>query len=351
MKLSVFTPNTFHQLKDVWEQLENGPDMTIFQTYRWYEWLNGTYQKEHLKNLFRSWIYLYVSDGDKPLLIAPLQISRHYSLLSGGKLSAKACLAGKSDYSDYLNFIYKDFSNDAFSLIFDYLKENGIKNIVFDKLKQNSCLFEFLTNNYPHQELRTSQCVALDLPTTFEEYKKKLSKNFRQNMRTAINRQIKNGFAFTHEISFEISQDTIEHLMKIRQQRLGEKQRKAVQKPASKIYLFLRNIFCNIFDAKQSIFDTPCNAWCFTVKAKKKIIAFYWGLYDSHKKIYYVILAGVDKEYMWYSPAISHFYLFIEELYKQPISIQTFDFLRGSEKYKFDLGGQSIIIKTLKIYL
>ena len=75
------------------------------------------------------------------------------------------------------------------------------------------------------------------------------------------------------------------------------------------------------------------------VKNGEEIVSFFWGIRNDYLHEYYVILAGVDKEYEWYSPNISHLYLLIEEYYQnQDGRIRVIDFTRGGEGYKKTIG-------------
>ena len=59
----------------------------------------------------------------------------------------------------------------------------------------------------------------------------------------------------------------------------------------------------------------------------------FGGIRNPKKRVYYVILAGVELEYAWYSPSVSRCFAFLEELYlNQNTEIITFDFTRGGEK-------------------
>lgn len=169
-----------------------------------------------------------------------------------------------------------------------------------------------------------------------------LSKSTRQNIRTAINRQSRDGVNLQHRIVYSLDDETLEKLKEIRAQRLKEKQQKSAGKASlfGKAYGFLRKMSIRLFCAEHNVLHNSCAPWCFLVTDGDKIASYFWGIRNDYKKEFYIILAGVDKEYLWYSPSISHLYLFIEEQYKEGADdIKVFDFTRGGERYKTDMGG------------
>ncbi|MBR2009543.1 MAG: GNAT family N-acetyltransferase, partial [Peptococcaceae bacterium] len=186
-------------------------------------------------------------------------------------------------------------------------------------------------------------CAALVLPETFDDYKKRLSKSTRQNIRTAINRQKRDGKLLTHEMIYSIDEQTAKTLMRIRAERLPLKKKHAYDgcSFAGKVYNHIRDVFVKFFSAEQNVIHDSCNPWCFLVKDGEQIAGFYWGISNNDRTVYYVILAGVEEAYEWYSPCVSHFYKYIEELYEtENRTIKVFDFTRGGEQYKKDLGAE-----------
>lgn len=135
MNIRVYTPKQFAELEQPWKQLEYGKDMTVFQLYDWYKQLNKLYFREHTKNIFRTWIYVLAEDEEKPIMIAPIQVIRLGAEFMGIGLERAFYFIGRQGYSDYLNFIYKDFSEKAVLCIFSYLQKTyGISKCYFERL-------------------------------------------------------------------------------------------------------------------------------------------------------------------------------------------------------------------------
>ena len=341
MIIKSYTPDKFDELETAWKQLESGLDMTVFQHYEWYKYINALYDKETAKKIFRKWIYLLVIDNDQPIMIAPIQIVRAGAQYKNVGLARGAYFIGRKGYSDYLNFIYKDFSAEAASAIFHYLnKDCRIHRVCFEQLLESTDLYKYIIKTFTYNQSEC-YCASLELPETFDEYKKMLSKNTRQNIRTAINRQNRNNLNLTHEIVYQLDTSMTDILMEIREQRLAEKRKKSSTKASlkGKLYGKCRGLIINMFSAEHDVINESCDPWCFLVKNGDRIVSYFWGMKNDYRDEYYVILAGVDKEYTWYSPSLSHLYLFIQEQYESgDKKVKVLDFTRGGERYKEDMG-------------
>lgn len=339
MKIKKYNPEQFNELKIAWKELESGNDMTVFQHYDWYKYINALYEKERAKKIVRKWIYILVTENEKPLMIAPIQIIKAGAQYKNLGLARGAYFIGRQGYSDYLNFIYKDFSEAAVQTIFDYLKsELKLNRICFEQLLESTSLYQYIIQKYSFHQSEC-YCASLTLPDTFDEYKKLLSKSTRQNIRTAINRQNRNELNLKHEMIYELDHEMTDVLMAIREQRLAEKRKKNKGSLKGRIYGKGRGLLIHLFSAEHDVINESCNPWCFLVKKDDRIVSYFWGMKNDYRDEYYVILAGVDKEFTWYSPSLSHLYLFIQEQYESgDKKVKVFDFTRGGERYKEDMG-------------
>lgn len=351
MKIIEYTPNQFNKIEGIWKSFENGTDMTVFQSYEWYCWLNTAYEKERVKNIFRKWIYFVCFDDDeKPLLIAPIQIVSFGKKIKGIGVEKAAYIIGRKKYTDYMNFIYKDFDKDAFDYLLTYINNQyRIEKFIFEYVLENTALSDYIIYKFNLAGFVTYSSAALTLPETFEDYTGRLKKHAKQNIRTAINRQKRDSLNLYHEVTYLIDNDLKDTLLDIRKQRLKEKDKKSIKKISSKVYNWLLKNIVRRFDANIDIFDAINSQWAFLVKDNDKIVGFYWGVVDRQKSHYYVIYAGVDKEYAWYSPSLSHLYKWIEELYiENNTEIRVIDFTIGNERYKTDIGGKERNIQNLE---
>ncbi|MBO5321623.1 MAG: GNAT family N-acetyltransferase [Clostridia bacterium] len=343
MDAKFYSCEEFEDLKNIWNQLEIGEEMTAFQSYEWYNSLNKLIKRETRRNIFRECFYVVVYEGEKPVMIAPLQyvkVGIKYSFIG---IKRGFYFIGRNGYTDYCNFIYKDFNEKAAETIFREVSKKFKTNFFgLELVPENTSLSKYIQEEYTRHFTITG-AANLEFPDTFDEYHKNLSKNMRQNIRTSFNRQNRDGIQFKYEMKYEpLSIEARKILMEIRSGRVAAK-RENFRKNASlksKITNTYSNIVKSIFDVSHDIIFENLNTWTFLVTKDDEIASFLWGIKDLTSKKHYVIYAGVDKKYEWYSPNNAYFYKYIEDLYNNG-SVENgviFDFTRGNEKYKFDLG-------------
>ncbi len=344
MNVRFYDRYEFENLKEQWEQLEKGNEMTAFQAYSWYRSLNELYKTETRKNHFRDWFYAVAYENNQPIMIAPLQYVKCGISYKGAiGIDRGIYFIGRQGYTDYCNFIYYEYRQEAVDAILQAVTERCHTNFFcLEFIVDRTSLAMYLSDKYGDPYGKTS-CAELMLPTTFEEYKKSLSKSVRQNIRTAFNRQKRDGLDFTHELIYNpLDLKTREILMEIRALRVKDKQANVKKNMTwkGKVVEFCNKAVKKVFSKPHLIMWEELDTWCFLVKDENEVAGFFWGIKDITDTKYYVIYAGVDEKYEWYSPTLSHFYAYIESLYEneeKPI-IQVFDFTRGGEKYKSDMG-------------
>jgi len=214
------------ELESVWKQLEQGQDMTAFQSYDWYLNLQAVHQAEHTKNLFRELRYITVSDETGPVLIAPLEIHKFGVGYKKYGAPRGVYFIGRLGYTDYLNFIYDAFDPHALQILIDYVCDAySQRKFCFDRMLESTASYQYLSNTYSGACMPV-QCAALVLPDTFADYKSLLSKSTKQNIRTANNRAKKNEIVLTHELIHDEDTATKEKIITLNAQR-REKKNKA----------------------------------------------------------------------------------------------------------------------------
>ena len=112
-ELKFVSPQSFDTLKDIWQKLETGADMTAFQSYEWYSRVNEPFLKGCFPNS-DSVFYAVLYDNGEAKLIYPLYIKKYGFFFRGIGVSRGIYIFGEWSHDDYLNLIYKDFSSDAF---------------------------------------------------------------------------------------------------------------------------------------------------------------------------------------------------------------------------------------------
>ena len=166
--------------------------------------LNKQYVPEDTKQYIS--IYAVIKNDSIPVLIAPLWIILHTFNLVNKK---GIYILGRSSWSDYLNFVYEEFDCDAINYLINCITQKyKVKRVYIESLREDSQTFNYFRQHKKAKELGVGISVAFKLPKTQDDYKTVLSKNTRQNIRTAHNRQNKDG------INIRVLFDGVSHLFK-----------------------------------------------------------------------------------------------------------------------------------------
>lgn len=329
-------------LQEEWKTLETGEEMTLFQSYDWYQTLLKYYIPEDTNNFVS--VFALVEEDGQPCMIAPLWIiKRSFRILNRKGIY----LIGRFSFSDYLNFIYQSFDSAAFDyLLKDLRKRYGTKKVCFEDFRDSTSIYRHIVNSYNIIENKRFPCVTLQLPPSEEEYHKMLSKNSRQNLRTANNRLQKDGKTLV--FNDDDQQVDRQECMKLREEKLSVKYAdfSLYWKYKYRIIHRLRYRFASFIPL---IHFSKCKVM--TAYDENGILrAFFNYDYDPNGKSIRIMAAGTDLDFARYSPGMLLMHQFILKAIQEG-KLQIVDFTRGDEKYKFALGGQLFYNHRVKIKL
>lgn len=347
-KIEYFRLQQIGQLEKDWRALEKGSEMTYFQRYDWYSMLAGLNMEIQSRKF--EIVIAAVSTSNTITLIAPLWIVKK----TFGKFNRRGIyFFGRAQWSDYLNFIYSDFDETAVAALLNDVKDKyGVNNFVLEDVPVTSSLYQYINGRYTHLEGNGNTCVELFIPENLEAYHKMLSKNARQNIRTAFNRAEKDGLEFT--FCFDDKNVDLEEFSRYRNVRLGNKIKKGGTTLKSKLVYFISTKIL-----KRGVYEfvpyTPYthdkNALFITCKDQKGNLCagFCYGIDQVHHQI--VLMAvSTNPNYYKYSPGILSIYRFVLEQIENH-GYKKIDFTRGSEKYKYVLGGVEHFNQKLEFIL
>lgn len=345
MTFKIFKISEIDLLQDAWLQLEKGLDMTYFQSYAWNLMLARLNEGVRSKKFVLCYATVY--RGDKICLIAPLWIVRK----TFGKFNQRGIyLFGRGQWSDYLNFIYNDWDDELAVFLFQKIKETfKIDTCYFENLQETSSLKQFITDYFQVVEQNQSVCVALSLPNTKAEYTRLLSKNARQNLRTARNRADKDGLEFVY--NFNDTQVNLSEFSKFRSVRVAEKNNWEGNTFKWRILNFVSTKILKRGWYKfreYNPFEDDRRSRFLTLKTLQGDLcaAFNYGIDAPHQRIVMMAVA-TNEDYARYSPGMLLLHAFIEALIDSK-SVETVDFTRGNERYKYVLGGTEHLINAIE---
>ncbi len=331
----IFPASHFSHLILAWKKLELGKDMTYYQSCDWFKML----LKKNTNFFFRNKIYFGVVKNSKDdiVLIAPLFIKKGIIPIEYKK---GIYFFGMGSFSDYSNFIYDDIEDDIFDVLFrSIIRKFNINSFYLEYLLENTALYTYIKENTCIEHDYVNSCVGLTLPNSIDEYHKILSKNSRQNIRTAYNRLMRDQINFT--INFDDKNVNIEEFELYRNNRVKEKDR--IQFSLSSIKKLIWRIIDNrrLQTKRYFPYKEMVNSKFLTVKDSDRntlMSAVNYGYCKNRKEIV-AMAVSLNDNYKRYSPGILGWYQFVLANIGGE-TLKYIDFTRGCENYKFVLGGK-----------
>lgn len=324
--------HSFTQIAPVWEQLHEVVPPSYFCTLAWHKIVRRFFTATFLTRKSNRIVYFTVRESSSDAAIVLLGFFFIKST-KGTKSIQFAQLLGPSDYYDfvYAKPVSASFLKDCIAKI---VSDQGCTTFSFSHIKESSALFEAL-QLFGTLESNSLDCVALDLSTSYDAHYRSLSKNARQNLRTAHNRISKNGVRSELLFLNQQDADTIDFklLKAIYKERSASKNQAVHWK--SQLYNLLDDPFrkkLDLFDLEE-VKDT--NFVVGILKLDDVIGAYFFGLKNG--SVIEINRVALNHNLKFYSPGMVLLDAFVKLAYET--GIKTIDLTVGDEKYKYDLGG------------
>lgn len=329
-----------NEIKEEWLLLEQGKDMTVFQSYNWNLLQERYYRgKSRLYKFLVKYEYWIVYKENTPIIIAPLMLCRtnihigKFGLVKGGYF------IGKNHYSDYCNLIYKDTDEEGFQFLISHLqKQYHHMAMIFDGLREGTEFENYLKKSYiPQRHLS----VYVDIEDSVSGYEAQLSKSTKQNLRTARNRINRENLQYEYCIFSKLEDERlVEQLINIHLKRNLEKNRRN-----KKLFDTLRKIRQSYLEKHKNIIPLVMkemeDVWVLVVYINGEIAGYLFGLYDLGT--IRIMQNCVNSDYGFYSPVFLAAYDYIIDCINGNFGgkrVDRLDFTSGGETYKYKLHGQ-----------
>lgn len=341
-------------LKEDWMKLQSGKDMTIFQSYHWNELLVEYWRSGKYNALFSYLVFYRIKDENNttqviiPLLVQKVGFSYKWIGRKRGLY-----LLGTGSYSDYLNLIYQELTKETFDFFLSYLKKEYRKmNLYLEYIRDRNSLFDILQSKSvtPYSKMISVYIEKMETP---EKYTESLSKKTRHHLRNSANRIEKDNLDYRFAVMSHTSDEQLlESLLRIHLERLkiiNSPQGLTLKKKISsflwyryQLYLELHN---NIVISSMKNMKESCLV---IVRINGEIAGYLYGLRDGNS--IRILQNCCLEKFQYYSPMFQCHYRFIIQGYKDN-SFSQYDLTRGNERYKYELGGQELILFSYKIRL
>lgn len=356
MQIEKYEFKDLHKLKKEWEKLEKGQDMTAFQSFNWNKLLSEEFYSNDYNRRFAKVIYYVLRHEGTVIAIAPLVIQKKTLKLSWFGRKKGIYILGIESYSDYLNFIYSRLTENELRYLVNFIKNEYSLPFFINNLRSNTIVADYLLQEQ-YKPYHCSTSVYVQIEQSVEDYNMKLSKSVRQNLRTALNRIKRDELDYKLESRGKFSEDDIvivEKLLDLHKQRADVKNRKNDTDIFHKFSRILMYKYFERNDIKYNIVKNSMmrmdNSFVYIAKINNEIVGYLYGLKEN--KTIRIMQNCLDMKYKFYSPMFRGCYdLICSECSKDNDNkrIETIDFTRGTEKYKYDLAGKELELHNYKL--
>lgn len=318
---------------NAWKENYHVPNISYFNSPQWHQVVLSYYRDTFLTKKINRLIYFEVNFEQNQKITGFFYVTKTLK----GNVITFGHLLGPSDYYDvlYTSKVTLEQLQSVFLQIEQDFNAIGTK---FNNIKSSSLTYKAI-KDLTHVQLMSLDCVAINLPETYDLYFKSLSKSVRQNIRTAYNRASKNNVSFQLEVYTKKDSPQINwnHLKELYQQRNQFRKQKMYWKSAFYYQLDY------LFGKQKDLFDYEATKKTdFTLavlKVNEEVAAYFFG-FQTHKNIE-INRVVINDHFKFYSPGLILFNEYIQQNIHQ---LNVIDLTVGDEKYKFDLGGNKHLI-------
>ena len=324
---------TYKKISDVeklWNKLyKSSMEMSFFQSFEWNVALEYNFygKKEQYKG--RKLLYVVFDE----CLILPLVINQRKKEIT---------LLGHGESSDYLSFIYGEYNSKIFAEAILYvLNKFSQYKFILDKINQSNPLANMLQDGIDSIKITEieKECVYVPTNNGSTSFYNSLSKSARQNYRTAKNRLKKDGHTYQVETEAgKVNNERAQQLYELYRARRDDcdsrsNLSKTIKKTLKAIVDFvLHKTSTDLL----SYYAQQENVFLSEVYIDGELAAFCEGNYNNREDVISIARVATNSKYYIYSPGQI---LLIETIERIRNSVAYLDLTRGSEDYKFRLGG------------
>ena len=334
-----------------WQNLERGADMTVYQSFSWHCLLAKELLNQNLLSLGAEiFIYSAVSNGAIKIIF-PIIVQKFSNKTRWFGRKKGIYFLGHNSWSDYNNMIYDQASDADFRMVINQIRNDffGFRFVLTDILP-NTKFAAFLKRNGATLYKFTSS-VSVKSPISEDLYSVALSKHTRQNLRTCLNRMSKDGIRYSIAVSGIVLDDALlSELLNVHVERIAVKNTHDQDLFHMVSSFIRRRIKCYTELHNNIIWNSmkTMNNSVFVISYLNGEVAGYlYGLKD--RNVVRIMQNCIREKYSFYSPMFRGAYDYIVSTANDP-SIESVDFTRGNEPYKFQLGGSETLLENYRFW-
>ncbi len=316
-------------VKDDWYKLFCRSDLSPFQSYLYTQLFTQQFIPKN------SLLLLKVIHNSKTLALATFEKMGDFAVFVGMKP-----VLGKEEITDYGDIVV-DQSVDSSSHIYAdiwiqilaFLKTEGIVKLVLDYVREDSPIYKHFHQKQYANIIPDEVAPWIRLDQTWDEYLSNLARVDRKELRRKLKR-LETMPCKLIELDTIYKEDFDEF---IRQHRLSDSAKEKFMSEQ------MANFFWQVSQLSYNCWHTKL--WFLEVNGKRAASAI--GFVSDDRLLMYN--SGFDPEYGYYSVGLLNHALIMQKYMGREYKI--YDFMRGSERYKYDLGAVNEQLYRVEIKL
>lgn len=240
---------------------------------------------------------------------------------------------GEQDLADYGDIVVDPTLNikqdEIWKEIKKWFTDNGYKKIQLDYVREDSKIYDLFKENAIEQII----APFIILPQNWEGYLESLERTDRKELKRKLKRL--NTIAYEYKTIYNIDKNLFNDFIKLH--RLSNSDKNEFMSPDMEIF------FKDLVNLNSQNWR-PCMNFLI-IENKTAAIIFTF----ENKEYIYGYNSGYDPLFNYYSVGLLVHALTIQRAISEKKKI--YDFLRGTERYKFDLGGKPMRLYQINIVL
>ncbi len=264
---------------------------------------------------------LHVSQDVREIAVVPL-----YEESGSMHLLGMAKVMDKEEVTDFGNILYTGSDEETYSRIWTnvlaYLRKRGMKQLTLDYVREDSRAFRYFTFVRGVEPVEQEVSPYITLPSGWGDYLESLERTDRKELKRKLNR------LETVDNTFEVHDAGNEKALAdfFTLHRLSDLSKHKFMNAAMEA--FFRDLAHGVY-----LHHTPRIA-SLSLKGKTAASVFFF----ESETAAFLYNSGYDLEEKYYSPGLMVHALLIKRNIEKGLKIH--DFLRGPERYKYDLGAR-----------
>lgn len=321
---------SFSEAQSDWEQLETSVNHYPFQSLWYQKVFAESFSNEgniHILGVYEEKTLLAIggfeTDGSLVRFLGTRDVSDTSAL--------------SQDITDFGDLLWSERGKEKPDLVWqsliDYWKEQQMTSLQLDYVRQDSPTYRFSSAHASTEITQQEVSPYISLPTSWDEYLASLSKKDRHELKRKIKR-LETQTSYKMCTNKSMPED-FEQFIKLH--RLSDFQKEKFMTDR------MKDFFWKVISTKKETWDTHI---CSMFVNDKEVAAIMVFTNDQQVLLYN---SGFDPEYSYYSVGLLIKAFLIKHAIEE--GKKTYDFLRGNERYKYDLGAKDMPLFQIKVPL